>query len=97
VPVVVSIPPLDSEQTDFQFVPNPHKDHAFIECHNLKEDAFLIVYDALGKKVFETNLSANQRKERVETNGWSAGLYFFKVVGQQAQMILGNGSFVKMR
>ncbi len=65
--------------------PNPTNDFLDIEWHNPKAETIrFAVFNALGQLVFSEKAGDLSDKKRLNTEGWSSGVYFLKISAGQA-------------
>jgi hypothetical protein len=65
------------EKMNFKVYPNPFN-HEFIVEHNEAENLEIVIFNLLGQKVFETNMT--DKIIKINTHEWENGIYFMEVI-----------------
>ncbi|PWK17905.1 T9SS type A sorting domain-containing protein [Xanthomarina spongicola] len=70
-------------KTDFKIYPNPGKTYLNIHLPEFNADAYLEVFDILGKKIYANTLGAINN--RISVSKWPTGVYIVRVtLGEQS-------------
>lgn len=72
--------------------PNPAADMVNVFIKDLKGEATMTIFDAAGRNVSATMLTANQNS--VSVNGLNAGVYIYRVVNEQGAVIKTGKLFI---
>lgn len=70
------------DATKINVFPNPAKDHLNILLDSEMQDSTIVLYDTLGKKIFEISVKG-QNKCAIYRNGWANGVYFLKIKNEK--------------
>ncbi|MEW4923518.1 T9SS type A sorting domain-containing protein [Algibacter sp. 2305UL17-15] len=80
----LSVPDSEENENAFQIIPNPSTDNFRIV--NLKGDAAITLFDAMGKKIKELHVQG-QTETRIDTNLLNKGLYFVNVTSTNKTVV----------
>ena len=81
----------DFASMDFELYPNPSQDFIELKFPITEDSIDVNIFDAEGKSVFQTKYS-NVKSVRLNTGGFSSGIYYLKVVHHQESI---EKSFIK--
>lgn len=84
---VLGVNNITADNGDVKLYPNPNNGTFTIDSRNLKKASTLSVYNAMGQAIYSSQLSANSSASAVDMSNAPAGVYFYRVVTQNGDLV----------
>jgi hypothetical protein len=84
--IVIGVEEKSLASKRFNIYPNPTQEDFTIEIENLDMNEIMMVYDIKGKILMQERIETSRQK--IETKGWSAGMYFVRYGDQIKKLVI---------